>query len=36
MDEHSSHDGSLHRKQEQEAHIIYFQFWDADTTIRGG
>lgn len=27
MYEHSSNDGSLHRKQEQEAHIIYFQFW---------
>lgn len=27
MYDHCSNDGSLHRKQEEEAHIIYFQFW---------
>lgn len=36
MCDHSCHDGSLHRKQEQEAHIIYFQLLGVQIQPREG
>lgn len=36
MFDHSCHDGSLHRKQEQEAHIVYFQLLGVQIQPREG